>query len=203
MSSDVSVPSTHMSLLGKLRDASDAVSWELFVRTYGIFLHQFCVRRGLQDCDAVDLVQEVLAQVVVSIRTFQYDPSRGRFRDWLGAVTRSKLARHWRDTARPDSPKASQDPDQLSAPGVDPEWASELDAYLLHTALNGIRAAFDPTNWQAFERTWIACEPAVDVAAALGIPVAQVYVAKSRIAKRLAEELRFLSEDIPWLTTTK
>ena len=83
--------------------------------------------------------------------------------------------------------------------GVDPEWASELDAHLLHAALAAIRGGFDPTNWRASERTWIACEPAAAVAAALGIPVAQVYVAKSRIAKRLADELRHLSDDTPRL----
>lgn len=195
---DLPSPTTRGSLLGRLRDSADAVSWELFVRTYGPAVYHFCRRRGVQDSDAVDLVQEVLAQVVVSMRSFEYDPARGRFRDWLGAVTRSKLARHWRTAARPDQP-GSSDPDQVGGNGIDAEWASELDAHLLHAALGAIRGAFDPTNWRAFERTWIDGEPAAEVAAALGIPVAQVYVAKSRVAKRLADELRHLADDTPRL----
>ena len=196
---DMTIPNTRISLLGRLRDSGDGVSWEQFVRVYGPAVYHFCRRRGVQDSDAVDLVQDVLAQVVVSIRSFHYDPARGRFRDWLGAVTRSKLARHWKAAARPDSPGPNADPDQLGANGVDPEWASELDAHLLHAALKSIRGAFDPTNWRAFELTWVDGHPAASAAAALGIPVAQVYVAKSRITKRLADELKHLSDDTPRL----
>jgi RNA polymerase sigma-70 factor, ECF subfamily len=199
MFNDLAIPSTHVSLLGRLRDPADSASWELFVRTYGAAVYHFCRRRGLQESDAVDLVQDVLAQVMISIRTFHYDPARGRFRDWLGAVTRSKLARHWRAAARPENAKSQNNPDEIAANGVDPEWTSELDSHLLHVALESIQASFDPTNWKAFERTWVHSEPAVEVAASLGIPVSQVYVAKSRIAKRLAEELHHLSGDIPWL----
>lgn len=202
MISNASLPSTHLSLLGRLRFASDQASWELFVRTYGMFLYQFCTRRGLQDSDAVDVVQEVLAQVVVSIPKFEYDPARGRFRDWLGAIARSKLARHWRVAANPDHHTSHHDPDQIGSSGFDPEWSSDFDAYLVQTALSSIRDGFCPTNWQAFVRTWQNGEPAVEVGKSLGIPLAQVYVAKSRISKRLAEEVRFLSEDIPRLATS-
>jgi RNA polymerase sigma-70 factor, ECF subfamily len=199
MSSGLHTASTHVSLLGRLRDTTDSTAWELFVRIYGSAMYHFCRRRGLQDSDAVDLVQEALAQVMVSIRNFQYDPVRGRFRDWLGAVIRSKLARHWRTTARTENLTESVDPDQIPTSGVDPEWTNELNNHLLHTALDSIRSSFDPTNWKAFERTWIYSDSAVEVAASLGIPVAQVYVAKSRIAKRLADELHQLSDDVPWL----
>jgi hypothetical protein len=40
-----------------------------------------------------EVSQEMLSQVTRSIRTFTYQPELGRFRDWLGAVTRSKLGR--------------------------------------------------------------------------------------------------------------
>lgn len=199
MSSVLSTLGTRPSLLGKLRDPSDRAAWELFVRTYGPPVYQFCHRRGVQEADAVDLVQEVLTQVVVSIRSFEYDPARGRFRDWLGAVARSKLARHWRAVTRPGVASTAIDPDQLAGPGVDAEWAGELDAHLLHLALGRIRDGFDPSNWRAFELTWLGGRPAAEVAAVVGVPVAQVYVAKSRIAKRLEEEVRFLSDDVPHL----
>jgi RNA polymerase sigma-70 factor, ECF subfamily len=200
MRDNLSTPSTHVSLLARIRNTADAVSWELFVRTYGMAVYHFCRRRGLQESDSVDLVQEVLVQVMISIRTFDYNPNRGRFRDWLGAVTRSKLARFWRATARQDQLNTAIDPDKIGAQGIDPDWTTELDAQLLRTALEVISAAFDPTNWKAFERTWIHNESAAIVAEELGIPVAQVYVAKSRISKRLADELSHLSDDIPWLT---
>ncbi|MGL6073358.1 MAG: RNA polymerase sigma factor [Fimbriiglobus sp.] len=196
---DLSATATHVSLLGRLRDPGDMASWELFVRTYGTAVYNYCRRRGLQDSDAADLVQEVLAQVMVSIRTFDYDPSRGRFRDWLGMVTRGKLARHWRNASKNGHVHSDHKLDDIASNGIDPEWTAELENHLLHVAMESIQDAFDPTNWKAFERTWVHNEPTVEVAASLGIPVAQVYVAKSRIAKRLAEELHHLTDDIPWL----
>jgi RNA polymerase sigma factor (sigma-70 family) len=183
---DLSVTTTHVSLLGRLRNPDDVASWELFVRTYGSAVYHFCRRRGLQDSDAADLVQEVLAQVMVSIRTFDYDPLRGRFRDWLGVVTRGKLARHWQNASKNGRVHSDHNPDDIASNGIDPEWTTELENHLLHVAMESIQDAFDPTNW-------------IEVAASLGIPVAQVYVAKSRISKRLADELHHLSDDVPWL----
>jgi RNA polymerase sigma-70 factor (ECF subfamily) len=196
MAGPLSTATTHASLIGRLKDLGDGGAWERFVRTYGPAVYDFCRRRGVQDADAIDLVQDVLSQVVVSIRSFEYDPSRGCFRDWLGAVTRSKLARHWRAAAnRPERPGLGDD--EIAMPGLEAEWAVELDAHLLRIAIEAIRPHFEPTNWSAFEQTWRDGRPAPETAAALGIPVAQVYVAKSRIAKRLAEELRQLGDDVP------
>lgn len=196
MVTDAPDPETRASLLLRIRDFHDHASWELFVRTYGPAVYQFCARRGVHDSHAVDLVQDVLTQVAVSIRSFEYDPSRGRFRDWLGAVVRSKLARHWRANVHNVS---RADLDHIASTRLQAEWADECDAHLLRVAMAAIRESFTPLNWKSFELTWVDGRSAKEVAAALAIPVAQVYVAKSRIAKRLAEELRHLSADIPWL----
>jgi RNA polymerase sigma factor (sigma-70 family) len=196
---DLLLPVTRASLLGRLRDPGDGVSWELFVRTYGPAMYHFCRRRGVQDSDAVDLVQEVLTQVVTSIRSFEYDPNRGRFRDWLGAIVRSKLSRHWRTRARSELASPTYDPDKLYNQGLDAEWTNELEAHLLNVALATIQGAFTPSNWRAFELTWMHDRPANEVATMLDLPIVQVYVAKSRIAKRLADELKLLSDDTPWL----
>ena len=91
---------TRPSLLLRLRDAADAASWQTFAETYAPLIYRHCRRHGLQDADAADVTQEVLDQVVRSIRTFEYRPERGRFRDWLGTVTRHKLARFHRRQGR-------------------------------------------------------------------------------------------------------
>src|SRR5688500_7177705 len=84
---------TRASLLLRLRDPQDGDAWRLFADTYAPLVYRHCRRQGLQEADAADVAQEVLTQVARSIGTFEYRPERGRFRDWLGAVVRSKLAR--------------------------------------------------------------------------------------------------------------
>src|SRR5882762_6857982 len=91
---------TRPSLLLRIKDAQDDDAWTTFVEVYAPLVYRYCRRNGLQDSDSADVAQEVLAQVARSIRQFEYDPGRGRFRDWLGAVIHSKLMNHFRSDRR-------------------------------------------------------------------------------------------------------
>src|SRR5205085_496298 len=51
----------------------------------------FARKRGLQDADAADLMQEVLRSVSMAAGRLEYDPRRGTFRGWLFTVTRNKV----------------------------------------------------------------------------------------------------------------
>lgn len=84
---------TRPSLLLRLRDARDAQAWQTFVDVYGPLVFGHCRRRGLQHPDAQDVTQKVFAQVVQAIRSFEYRPEIGRFRDWLGTVVRHEIFR--------------------------------------------------------------------------------------------------------------
>jgi RNA polymerase sigma-70 factor (ECF subfamily) len=198
---DPASQSTRPSLLVRLRDAQDAESWQTFVDVYAPLIYRFCRQRGLQDADAADVGQEVLAQVAHSIRTFDYQPERGRFRDWLGIVTRGKLAR-WREKRdRVADPVGGGDSRDLlggaAAPEADMDWNAEFNAYLLQVALGRIRPHFEPATWRAFERVWLDNRPAAEAARELDVPIAAIYVAKSRVLKQLREEILLLAEDVP------
>lgn len=185
---------TRGSLLQRLRDPGNTDSWELFAKVYGPPIIRYCRRFGLQEADATDVAQDVLAQVAVSIRGFEYDPAAGRFRDWLGTVIRGKLDRHWRKR----TPVALGGSWPAAIAGADEAaWAIELDAQLLRSALEFIRDDFEDRTWRAFELTWLESHSAPDAARRLGMPVAHVYVARSRVLKRLQEELQRLCDDVP------
>jgi RNA polymerase sigma-70 factor (ECF subfamily) len=192
---------TPPSLLVRIRDAQDAESWQTFVEIYAPLIYRHCRRRGLQDADAADVGQEVLAQVAHSIRTFEYQPERGRFRDWLGTVTRGKLVRWQEKRAREaDAAGGGDSRDVLggtAAPVADTDWSAEFNAHLLQAALGRIRPHFEPVSWRAFERVWVDNRPAAEVAGELNLPIASIYVAKSRVLKQLREEILILAEDVP------
>ncbi len=52
-------------------------------------------------------------------------------------------------------------------------------------------------TWRAFELAWLEDRPALDVANQLDIPIESVYVAKSRVLKRLEAEVLTLAADLP------
>ncbi len=192
---------TRPSLLLRIRDSGDSEAWREFAGVYAPVIYGYCRRRGLQDADAADVTQEVLAQVAQSIRTFEYQPERGRFRGWLGAVTHSKIEL-LRRKARPEV-QASGGPapdgllDEVGSAGEDPVWVEESSAALLRVALERIRPDFEPATWRAFEVVWLENHSPDDAAQETGLAVYSVYMAKSRVLKRLRQELLALAEDIP------
>src|SRR6516162_6197459 len=84
-------PATRASLLVRLRDGGDTGAWREFVHLYAPIIYGFARKRGLQDADAADLMQEVLRSVSLAAKRLEYDPARGSFRGWLFTVTRNKV----------------------------------------------------------------------------------------------------------------
>ena len=91
---------TQVTLLMRLRQDDDALAWSQFVDIYGPLLYRFGRRRGLQDADAADLTQDVMREVARCIGRFEYDPSIGRFRDWLFLVAQRRLSNLFRVAGR-------------------------------------------------------------------------------------------------------
>ncbi len=192
---------TRASLLVRLRDPTDGDSWQTFLDTYGPLLYHYSRRRGLQDADAADVAQDTLTEVVRAIRTFEYRPEIGRFRDWLGTLAFHKLMRFLERRKRREIPaggdSALQGPPRAECPTPDAEWIDEFNAQLLRVAQGRIRGHFEPTTWRAFELAWLENRPAPEVARDLGVTIEKVYVAKARVLKRLEEEVLMLAEDAP------
>jgi RNA polymerase sigma factor (sigma-70 family) len=193
-------PQTHPSLLIRIRDPHDRDAWEAFVDTYVPMIYRYARRRGLQDADAADISQEVLTEVARCIRSFEYRPDRGRFRDWMGILVRRRLGRFLKKKYREGSETTAEDDADTPEPcSADPEWTDEFNARILAAALERARPHFEPATWRAFEGVWLENRRAGDVAAELKLPIEGIYTAKSRVLKRLEEEVRILAEDVPQL----
>ncbi len=199
MDGPASPQTTHPSLLIRIRDPRDQEAWETFVDTYVPLIYRYARRMGLQDADAADISQEVLTEVARCIRSFEYHPDRGRFRDWLGILVRRRLGRFLKKKVR-EAPDATEAEADLSEPcSADTEWTDEFNARILVAAMEKARPHFEPATWRAFEGVWLENRRAGEVAAELKLPIEAIYTAKSRVLKRLEEEVRILAEDVPQL----
>jgi RNA polymerase sigma-70 factor (ECF subfamily) len=191
-------PLTRPSLLVRIRDAGDREAWQQFVEVYAPLVYAFARRRGLQDADAADLTQDVLQAVAGASKRLAYDPRRGTFRSWLYTVARNKLHNFLvarRRHAHIDGDPASQELlDELPAP--DPQeadqWEQEYERRLFDWAAEQVRGHFHEMTWQAFWRTAVEGQSAGETAAALGLSVGAVYIAKSRVLARLREQIQQL-----------
>jgi RNA polymerase sigma-70 factor (ECF subfamily) len=184
-------PTTHPSLLIRLRDTDDRPAWAEFVEIYGPLVYSYGRRRGLQDADASDLVQEVLRSVASAAGRFVYDPARGSFRGWLLTITRNELNRLLRRGAAGASAEGgtthlavmAEHPDDAD----DRRWDREHRERLFTWAAERVRGSFQASTWDAFWRTAAENQPAESVARDLGLSVGAVYIARSRVLARMRE----------------
>jgi RNA polymerase sigma-70 factor (ECF subfamily) len=193
----VDIPPTRASLLVRLRDPRDESAWSQFVDIYAPVVYGYARKQGLQDADAADVAQEVLGAVAGAVGRLEYDPRRGSFRGWLFTVVRRKLA-NWRrkQRARPaDQTQGEMQPlDQYPAPQSEAEWDTEWEQRLFAWACAQARREVAEETWRAFWRTVIDGQTGKQVAAELGLTLASVYHARSRVRSRLRELVQSVQE---------
>jgi RNA polymerase sigma-70 factor (ECF subfamily) len=194
-----SSPVTRMSLLVQIRDGANHAAWREFVALYGPVVYGFARKRGLQDADAADLMQDVLRSVSGAIGRLDYDRRQGTFRGWLFTITRNKIfnflsARRIRPTAAGDSASHRILDSKPAESGGEDTWELEYQRRLASMAMDRIRGEFQDSTWKAFWLTAVDGVPAAEAAKQAGLSPGAVYVAKSRVLARLKSEVQTLQE---------
>jgi len=180
---------TSTSLLTRLKKLEDREAWDRFVSLYTPLIFYWGRRSELSNDDSADLVQDVRAVLVRKLPEFQYDRQRS-FRGWLRTVTLNK----WRESNRRKSlPTVEAGESGLAnLTAADPSeeyWETEYRQQLVSRAMQLLRSEFQPSTWEACWEYVVEGRRAEEAAAEKGVSVWTVYSAKSRLLRRLREEL--------------
>ena len=184
---------TSSSLLERVK-AREPGAWQRFAELYGPSIYRWCRQSRLQQADAADIAQEVFRTLVDKIAEFQRR-GPGSFRAWLHAITRNKVGDHLRRVRGHVQAQGGSDAqDQLQAIAESPDSASAPDLavedhLLLHRALALVRSEFAERTWQAFWLVVVEQRSPAEAAEQLGMTLAAVYMAKSRVLCRLRQAL--------------
>jgi RNA polymerase sigma-70 factor (ECF subfamily) len=189
---------TSLSLLDRLRTTPDKASWQRLDDLYRPWLLRWLLGRdpSLRE-EAEDLVQDVLSVLARELSQFRHDRP-GSFRRWLLGITVHRLKNFWRSRRRRPSAHGEPPINDLLAQLEDPNselsrvWDREHDQYVMQRLLLLIESEFEPTTWLAFRRVVLEEGNPAQVAADLGMSENAVYLAKSRILRRLRQEGREL-----------
>jgi RNA polymerase sigma-70 factor (ECF subfamily) len=190
-------PDTRATLLVSIKTPENREAWEEFVVIYRPVIYRLARQRGLQDADAQDLVQNVLIRVSSAIERYQEQPGV-RFRHWLRTVTANAiltfLTRKPQDLAAGGT--AVQDllnEQSAMSTELEAELSTEYmrEQYLRAAAI--VRTEVNDETWQAFELTIIQEQSCEAAARALMKSIGTIYAARSRIIKRLRDQIERLT----------
>jgi RNA polymerase sigma-70 factor (ECF subfamily) len=184
---------TSLSLLERAR-ANDGDAWSRVVSLYRPLVRFWCSRAGLRTEDAEDVCQEVFAAAAAHLAGFRRDRPGDTFRGWLKVITRNAvLAHHRRNGDRPRAEGGSealgrlQDvADPLAGSGAEEEAEAGL---LFPRAVEQVRGEFEERTWRAFWLTVVEDRSPAALEAELGMTAAAIRQAKSRVLRRLREEV--------------
>jgi RNA polymerase sigma-70 factor, ECF subfamily len=191
MSSGNPADPTSPTLLEKAQ-RNDSEAWERLVGLYTPLVYYWCKRIGLDQPDAEEVGQEVFLAVARALPAFDHAREGATFRGWLRVITRRKaidlLGRKSAEGAGGTTamerlaqvPAAEEQPDEAIETGV-----------LYRRGVELIDSSFEPNSRQAF---WLLVDgmSVQEVSDRLGMTLAAVYTAKSKILKKLREEFRGL-----------
>jgi RNA polymerase sigma factor (sigma-70 family) len=187
------VPETRPSLLVRLCDPKDDRAWTEFTAIYSPFIYRFACRKGFQDADAADLVQEVLRAVASAVDRWEPDPCKGPFRNWLFRIARNMMLNLVASERRHPRGTGSEEMQWLleSRPSPSPAdsalFQAEYKRQLFRWAAERVRDEFRGSTWAAFWETGVEGKKAEVVAANLGMSIGAVYMAKSRVVARIRQ----------------
>lgn len=176
-------PETRTSLLVQLADGENQQAWFEFVDLYQPVIFNYARRRGLQEADAHDVVQVVMARVATKLKAWDADQQRGSFRGWLAIAVKNLAIDYFRSQKLrpihlPELPEAI-------APEADFDW--EQRRSLFHWAAARVQQEFQSSTWQAFWRTAVLDQHVAQVARELNMTRGAIYVARSRVLARIRQ----------------
>jgi RNA polymerase sigma-70 factor (ECF subfamily) len=170
------------------------------VRVYAPVVYGYARHHGLQDADAADLSQEVLRAVAGGVGRLKTDRPAGSFRAWLYSVAHHKLCdllgRRRHGVQGTGDTAICQVLNDQPAPEEDAAlWRREFEQRAFAWAAEQVRPQVQPVTWQAFWLSAVEGRSGKEVAEALGMSVAAVYLAKSRVVARLKEQIQLIQAD--------
>ena len=184
---------TRQSLLLRAQ-TGETHAWKDLVDLYRPLIFGWLNREGVPAVDLEDLSQDVLLTVVKHLPGFDHSGRRGAFRSWLRTIVCSRTADYWRavdaGTQAQGGSGATAALQQLADPdsALNRQWDEEHDRYVLDCLLDLVAEEFEPTTLRAFRRLALDGASGAETAQELGLSVAAVYVAKSRVLQRIRRE---------------
>ena len=193
---------TRHTLINRVRLDRDEAAWEEFSEIYNQYIYLVVRQMGLEHHDAMDIVQDVMLILYKKLPEVEIGGDAPGFRRWLSTVTKNTTRNFLRSASRRaernEKAELTRRYDALESttlPEIELIAQREWETFICNRALARIRNSFSGNAIAAFESS-LNNEPAEQVAERLDIAVGSVYRLRTRVKRRLAEEVALLQSEL-------
>jgi RNA polymerase sigma-70 factor (ECF subfamily) len=187
---------TTTKLLDDLRDRSNDLAWTQIDARFRPVIAGLARRLGLSEADSEEVAQQTIAEFARAYREGRYDRSKGRLSSWILGIAHHTALRELRNGRRALLPGQTAIANVVDDDALRTIWADERDRAILNRAFSHLRdeSALDDRTLLAFELVALRGVAAQHAATQCGMSVDQVYVAKTRVTKRLRQVVAELTD---------
>lgn len=186
---------TRSSLLERVKNRDDSASWRQFYDLYKPLLIYWARHRGLSSSEAEDVAQDCMQILARKLPDFDYSSQRGAFRGYLYVMVNNRInnllkrrrpVRLLTDQAR-----------RLAATNanLEQQWEAQWLRHHLAHCLERIERDVMAKTMRIFRMHVIDGVAVDEVCERLGVKANDVHRAKSRLARRLRQEMMALIGD--------
>lgn len=173
---------TRFSVLEGIKD-NDNKAWERFFAVYSPLIRLHGKDCGLRNEHLDDLVQNVMLSLVEQIQSFQYDPNRGRFRDYLRHIIRARAYDMLRDIYKQECFQKMEKAESA----LDDLFQSEWEEHIRRSSVEKLKEEVSAKHFQIFQLLDIQNRKVHDVAKFFKLPEATIYSIRNRTEEKLKQ----------------
>lgn len=181
------IPSTITSSLLEGVRTNQQDAWNRLVRLYFPLVYSWCRKAGLKPEDSSDIGQNVFKGVSQGIKNFTREKPADTFTGWLRTITKRRIFDFRKKNS--SQPVAYEGDIHSVADIIEeeiPTEGSEQDYFvLLRGVLEIVKKEFEEKTWNIFWRYVVEETPLEDVTTEFNVNANSVYLAKSRILKKI------------------
>ena len=168
----------------------DNEAWERFYNFYAPLIRLHGRDCGLKKENLEDLIQNVMLTLSSQMPNFIYDPSKGRFRDYLRRIIRARacdmLRKIYRQERMPYEETGEMEPEDRFAE----EWREQI----LERSLEQLKEQVSLHHYQVFYLLDICHHTVKELAGLYQVPAVSIYTIRSRVEMKLRKIVRDLDK---------
>ncbi len=179
---------THFSVIGNLGN-EDESSWNRFFQIYGPLIRLHGKDCGVPNDALDDLIQDVMLSIFKQSKTFVYDPSKGRFRDYLRFIIRARANDFLRAHYKEERAVKAADQNELY---LDDLFSAEWEEHIRRESLKKLKESSSPLHYQIFHMSVVQNRTPKELASFFKMSRATVYSIRTRMEEKLREIVKTL-----------